>query len=83
MRLIHVYTQNSDGNIGHFFSYAIIDEQLADDVVEQAEAKFIEIAEKYDTDEEMIKIGLEDGWLRFTNGVWLQIMWNDAENVQI
>lgn len=94
MRVINVIT-NKDNILDEIKSFGIVDEQLSNDVVQEAEDYFnnkIREVATHMTPEELddnMEIYLEDAYYShendgaFSENVYICIVWSDIENIQI
>lgn len=83
MRIINV-VKIKDGVVDEIESFGVIEEQLVDDVVEEAEAAFIKAAKElgFIGDEDDENDLLDDAYFQIANAS-VCISWSDIENVQI
>lgn len=77
MRIINVIkTERDTSTINDIYSFGIFEEQLSDEIVEQAERKFFELCEKDGIEKEFAEQWLEDGYCPTSNNV-ISIVWSD------
>lgn len=83
MRIINV-VKIKEGVVDEIISFGVIDEQLVNDVVEEAESAFIKAAKElgFIGDEDDETDLLDDGYFEISNAS-VCISWSDIENIQI
>lgn len=75
MRIINVISL-ADNNTQDIESYGIFEEQLSDEVVEQAEAEFVKRAKELGMTDEQQDDALENGY--YENGVYcVNLVWSE------
>ena len=76
MRIINVI-EILEGSITRILSFPIFEDQLSDEVVEQAEKTFSDIVKEHreDFNDEDIETLIEDGSYHDDNGYSVQIVW--------
>lgn len=80
MRIINVITMSA-GVIDNVHSFAIYEEQLSQEVVDKAEALFMEKAREFGFDEDEHEADiLSDGWFESEYGSYpaVAIVWSDV-----
>lgn len=84
MRIINVIKTNRiDGSISDINSFAIYEEQLSNDVVNEAEKYFISQC-KYDSDgneiysDEQLDVAIENGYMDVDETMSVHLIWSDV-----